>query len=202
MRAVGDVDVVAFTRDATVLGAELRRRTGAQLQVELAPRTIRELDALMDRIAVDDDALTAAGVHVITCGTDPRRGQVRLQVATEDPAAATAWISGRYGPAVALDVLGPHPELETIARIEGYELLDDGRSLRLAFQAGGGVRLLRIEVDEHPDAVTVGAVVLSGYVVTADWRLGFAETRLREPLGSRPLLDAGSGQPVRPSLQR
>jgi hypothetical protein len=183
----------------TALGAELRRHTGAEVHDELAPRTIRELDALVERIVKDEDALTAAGVHLITCGPDPRRGQVRLEVATEDRAAATAWISARYGPAVAVDALGPHPEFEAMTAIEGYEVMDDSCSLRLAFQAGGGMRLLRIEVDEHPDAVTVGAVVASRYVVTADWRLGFAETRLREPLGSRPLLDAESGHRVPPS---
>jgi hypothetical protein len=76
--------------------------------------------------------------------------------------------------------------------------MDDDFSLRPGWQAGGGARLLlRVEVDERPDAVTGGAVVASSYVVTADWRLGFAETRRREPLGSRPLLDAKSGRPVR-----
>ena len=94
------------------------------------------------------------------------------------------------------------PLIEVLAAIAGCEVVDDAGSLRLGWQAGGGVRLLRIEVDEHPEAVTVGAVVASGYVVTADWRLGFIETRLREPLGLRRLLDAASGRQVRRSLPR
>jgi hypothetical protein len=41
VRATGDVHIIAFTRDATALGAELRRRTGADVHVELAPRAPR-----------------------------------------------------------------------------------------------------------------------------------------------------------------
>lgn len=196
VRQCADLLVVGFARDAITLGAELRRRTGCRLGVEPVPRSERELDQLQDRLWEDRDAVAGVGITLIGSQVEPRRGQVRLEVATEDPAAAMAWLAARYGPAIAIDVLGSSPTTEALAPIKRCRVAPDGCELQLTWDAGGGVRLLRIELDEHPRAVTIGAMVSSGYVVTADSKLVFADARLREPLGDRLVIDAGSGGTV------
>jgi hypothetical protein len=113
-----------------------------------------------------------------------------------------ALIAERYGPAVALEILGPTAEVESLRAIEHWAPGEDDRALRLAWQAGGAARLIRIELDESADAVSAGAVVGTGYFVTADSRTEVADVRLFEPLGARTVIDARSGREIRREPRR
>jgi hypothetical protein len=190
--------VISFTHDATAHGAELRRRTGVEFLVALVPRTSRELRQLQERIWEDQAAFEAEGIHLEGSAPDHRVGQVQLRVSTPRPGPAMAWIAERYGSAVTVDIVGSGEHVVAMAAIERCTVGPDDYTLGLLWQAGGGVRLLRIELDEHPDAVTIGAVVSSRRAVTADYRLAAAQAHLREPLGDRPLIDARSGRPIGP----
>ena len=188
--------VISFARDAVAHGAELRRRCGAELRVELAQRPERDLQAIFDRVAAEREEIKAAGIVLVGAFVDSRRNAVSLDIAADDPAEAHAWLFRRYGEAIHVDLLGRRPVIETLTRVYDWNEGPHERALEISYEAGGGARYLRTETDERGDAVTVGVVVELGHVVAAFSSIARTRVDLESPLGSRAVLDATNGARV------
>jgi hypothetical protein len=188
-RPAEGVQVLAFTRDATRHGEELRRRTRADFGVELARFTAAELDALMARIEADEDLLDAEGVGVIGALAD--RGRVRMEIATRTPAETVAWLYERYGEALQVELAGPVPYEEALTAADGFRETADGLEVRY----GRAGELLRVETVESEDAVAVGIVerVRLG-MRAAVYREAWTPVPLSAPLAGRRVRDAVSGR--------
>ncbi len=82
---------------------------GVVLQVLPAEATLTELSDLQDRIADDFDELVASELLVQTAHVDPRLNSVVVGL-KEDFPDALGFLQARYGPKVAVEVIGPISE--------------------------------------------------------------------------------------------
>lgn len=104
----GDRVVVMFTDRLAEHEAALAKlvHPAAWLQLRETPVAERDLDALMERIARDADALRSAGIFVVEMSRDDVARTVDLRVSTERPDAAGLLI-GLYGLSVTAAVIDP-----------------------------------------------------------------------------------------------
>ena len=100
------------------------------------------------------------------------------------------YFRARYGPAVTTEVIAATLTSPACATLYGYRPADDGMSLAVSYESGGGAEFDHVEVVEHADRVEVAVVVQrpNGFV-TADSRVlqqtDRARVRPREPAGRR-----------------
>jgi hypothetical protein len=85
------------------------------------------------------------------------------------------------------------------ARLEGYSVSADGRTLVVGSAVGAGDILLGPEVDERPDSVTVtvrASIYVPGRNMFKNLSATLDTTRiaLTEPLGARQIIDGASGK--------
>jgi hypothetical protein len=194
---------VALVGDADAHKAEIARIGGARVAFERVPRTVTELDAIQARVTADRSELVAAGFHLLVVGTDRQHGVVRAHVVGGlDAAAAEEYFAGRYGDAVAVEWLGPSRHREVPHPFGSWT--SEGRLLRVFFgldhngQRRGSARVAEESGERIVIALSrlqpLGATFLIG-----GFQPQHADLELREPVGSRAVVDASAGV-VRPSL--
>jgi hypothetical protein len=182
----------------------LARIGGGRVCVEpRRPRTVTELQAIAERIAADRQELRAAGFQVPLLWPDPDRGVVTVQlIGGSDKAAASESFARRYGDAVAVEWLGPHP-LREVAQPFGSWVSED-RRIRVFFgldhngQERGDARVVQ-ETDERIVIAVSRLQPVGPTTLIGGFRPHHADLELREPVGGRAVVDAGAGV-VRPSL--
>src|SRR4051794_26500419 len=94
--------------------AALARIGGERVVLEPGrPRTVGELEALVDRMLADLAELHAAGFEIAAAWQDPARGMAEVEIiGGSNEAAARDYLAARYGDAVAVEWLGPHSHRE------------------------------------------------------------------------------------------
>ena len=127
----GGVLVMLFTGHLEEHAAAIAKliKPGAPVEVRLAPIAQEDLEALMERINSDSDALQNAGVFVLVISTDEQSGKLVVEVSTER-GDAQPLLAARYGPNVVVRVLDPTGAyLKPSGTIRGRVVDADGDSV-------------------------------------------------------------------------
>lgn len=191
---------VGLVGDADSHKAALSRLGGDRVAFEPVPRTVRELDALQDRISADVRKLDAEGFRLLSSMPDPQRGVVRVDlVGGDDAAAAQRHLAARYGEAVAVAWHGPSRYREVPHPFGSWT--SEGRLLRVFFGFDRGERRGSARViEESGERIVIALSCLRPVgTVFADPGRHHADVELREPVGDRVVIDTSAGVP-RPSL--
>ena len=100
--------VILFTGHLEEHAAAIAKlvRPGAKLEVRRAGAASAELEALMNRINSDSDALQSVGVFVLAISTDELAGKLIVEVSTER-GDAQPLLAARFGPNVEVKVTDP-----------------------------------------------------------------------------------------------
>jgi hypothetical protein len=194
---------VGLVGDAEAHKAPLLELGGGRVTFEHAPRTVRELETLADRIIDDRTALHAAGFDLMGIGRDQQRGVVHVElVASRGAVSAGEYFAGRYGDAVAVEWLGPSRNREVPHQFGSWT--SEGRLIRVFFgldyngQQRGSARIAEESGERIVIALTrlqpVGATTCIG-----GFQPHHADLQLREPVGARAVIDA-SQDVIRMSL--
>jgi hypothetical protein len=196
---------VGFVSDVDGHERELRKRVSQPecLQVFGARDSARERDTVRLRIRNDGDVLRAAGVHVMTSGTDaddPQRNGLAVGIVTADGAAAQALFAERYGDIVSVEVLGA--ELTEVVAVPWglYAVAGDDRTLTVYYFTNATWTFERIEAVET--AAEVRIAVLERHSVGIEIEPGAnrsATVTLVSVLAERTVIDAASAK-IKPRL--
>ena len=184
--------------------AALTRIGGERVVLEPSgPRTVGELEALVDRMLTDLPELDAAGFQFAGAWGDPARGVVEVEIiGGSDEAAAREYLAARYGDAVAVEWLGPHSHREVPHPFGSW--VAEGRRIRVFFgldhngQRRGEARVAQ-ETDERVVIALSRLQPVGLTTLIGGFRPQHADLDLREPVGERVVIDASAGV-VRPSL--
>jgi hypothetical protein len=123
---------IGLVGDAEAHKGQLIRIGNERVAFEHVPRTVRELEALAERIMDDRTELQAAGFDLMEIGRDPPLGVVHVAVVGgRDAALARKHLAGRYGDAVAVEWLGPSRYREVAHPFGSWT--SEGRRLRVFF---------------------------------------------------------------------
>jgi hypothetical protein len=184
---------VRVKRDLAKHRAAVRRVYPFRFKLKRVAFSEPELSRI--RKAIDDEALAAEGIHVVTSGQSA--DGINLRVATTRPDVHEV-VARMYGPAVTVTVFGPTPRFLMCDFAEAYRVEPDGRTLTVHFSGSGSNTPKEIEVIEEAGEVRVGPVVETGYVVTADRQPYSLTVTLSAPLGERVVKDIRTGTGVPP----
>ena len=104
----GGIVVALFSDNVEEHAAAIARlvHPAAELEVRKVDASSAELEALMNRINGDGDALRSVGVFVLSIGTDIVRGKLVVEVSTTR-GDAQPLLAARYGPMVEVKVTDP-----------------------------------------------------------------------------------------------
>jgi hypothetical protein len=194
---------VGLVGDAEAHETPLLEIGAGRVALERVPRTVRELEALADRIVDDRTVLRAAGFELMEIGSDPQRGVVHVElVGGRNAASARDHLARRYGDAVAVEWLGPSEYCEVAHPFGSWT--SEGRLIRVFFgldrngQQRGEARVVKESGARIVIALTclqlVGITTLVG-----GFQRHHADLELRAPVGERAVIDASEGV-IRPSL--
>jgi hypothetical protein len=178
---------VLVTRDPEVHERALRRRYRYRLEVVAVQYPSAELRAIEERIAADDEALTADGFDVQSSLIEDNRIYVQMFSTRTDH---QAYFEARYGPSVTT-FAAPDDERLECAKLDGYRVSSTGQSLVLLWTYSSGEELETVELTEHADRVEIGIVQRVPYFGGPDDALpGRTRVQLAQPLGDRRVVDA------------
>jgi hypothetical protein len=190
---------VIVTRDAARHERALRRRYRHRLEVVAAQYPSVELRAIEERIAAEDEELTAEGFDVQSIVIEDDRVYVSMFSARTDH---QAYFHERYGPSVTTFAT-PDDERVGCTRLDGARVSSTGRSLVLEWTYSSGEELETVELTEHADRVEVGVVLRVPFFGGPDDALsGRTRVQLSQPLGDRRVIDAATGRAPRPRQAR
>lgn len=142
----------------------------AELEVRQAGASSAELEALMNRINGDSEALRGVGVFVLSISTDELRGKLEVEVSTVR-GDAQPLLAARYGPAVEVTVTDPTGSyLPPLGEIRGRIVDKDGEGVR--GQVGSEPLFADIPLDSvgPPETNADGTFRLKN-VLPGTWRL-------------------------------
>jgi hypothetical protein len=194
---------VGLVGDAEAHKAPLREIGGGRVAFERVPRTVTELEAVRERVRADLALFEAAGFQPLVITTDRERGVVDMDlVGGSDAAAAENYFAAQYGDTVAVRWLGPSRHREVPHPFGSWT--SEGRLIRVFFgldhngQRPGHARVEQESSERIVIALSclqpLGVVTLIG-----GFQPQHADLELREPVGSRAVIDASAGV-ARPSL--
>jgi hypothetical protein len=187
---------VGLAGDAASHQAPLSRIGGDRVAFESAPRTVTELQAIADRMVADMSEIEGAGFGLLVISSDPQHGVVRTELVGHDPAAAARYFAERYGEAVAVEWCGPSRLREEPHPFGSWT--SEGRTIRVFFgldhngQKPGPIRLS----EESDERIVIALSRLQPVGVTTligGFQPLHADLELREPVGSRAVIDASTG---------
>jgi hypothetical protein len=187
---------VRFTRDLARHRAALRRIARVRFKVVRVAYSERELARLQDRISDDDRALARLGIHPTALFVDVTRNRVEVEATSPRP-DARAVFARRYGRRARLVVVAKERYRSECQHLDGYTLPQPAQ-LRLRWGNSGSVDFERTVLREEPDRVIVGVIVRvpQGFL-TADLSIRETVVDLGAPLGTRQVVDASTGRPLR-----
>ncbi|HWH09995.1 MAG TPA: hypothetical protein VG165_02620 [Solirubrobacteraceae bacterium] len=175
---------------------------GDRVLVEPAVRSERDLHALQDRVFGDAEELRALGISLASGWPKPSDGIVELSIVSADAEQAARILSERYGPAVQVGRCVASWWAEVPRAFGSWSA--EGRMLAVFYPLDiNGEKTGRCDVVELPDSVictvTVREPVVGLSTRVAGYRRTSADVELREPLGTREVIDGSCGE-ARPSL--
>ena len=159
--------------------------------------SVRDQRRAARRIDADRSALQKAGFDVTDVESEFVGDWIDVVVITRRT-DYRAYFAERYGSIVKVHFAGTEPTLLECARVETYAVSADGLTLTAHWGESGSVTPERIELAEFADRVEIGAVQRGpNGGRTLDLTRKQLPVRLSAPLGSRSVIDAGSGRRVR-----
>jgi hypothetical protein len=190
---------VAVVKDIELHRSALADLCGDRVIVESVPRSERELLALQERISADGEVLRALGIDQSGSSFDPSLGVVELSIVAADGEQAQRTLSARYGPAVRVASCTPSWTAEATRAFGSWST---ERHVLVVFYPldRNGEQPERCEVVEMTDSVRCTVIIREPAVGVARTLIGgyramSAEVVLREPLGTRTVIDGSCGEP-------
>jgi hypothetical protein len=163
-----------------------------QLEIVRVAHSMRDLEAIAERISGDDDTLEREGFTVAIVGADVGENAVVVELITART-DADAVFRERYGP-VTIEVIATETHSLVPAALTDYRV--SGRELIVQYEKSG--ELVRVDLAEHNDRVEVAVIVRCWNGPTAAVLVhASVSAELRGPLGDRAVIDTAAGGRLR-----